>query len=144
MLLPRLLRSSSSLQASLCWTESLPKCLLKRQWQRFYSIQTDASSLARLPNIDPSKLSITETTTPKELVPPEELVFGRTFTGESRESPSISVLTKLIHFPVQIICCQLNGQHHKDGLRLASHPTKTSASTQQPAYSTTPLKPLKA
>ena len=35
----------------------------------------------KLQDIDPSKLSITKTTTPKQLVPPAELVFGRTFTG---------------------------------------------------------------
>ena len=47
---------------------------------RPYSIQSQEEALARLPNIDPSKLTITKTTTPKQLVPPEELVFGRTFT----------------------------------------------------------------
>jgi len=34
-------------------------------------------------DIDPSKLTITSTTTPKSLLPPEELIFGRNFTGES-------------------------------------------------------------
>ncbi|KAL8947624.1 MAG: hypothetical protein Q9222_006111, partial [Ikaeria aurantiellina] len=45
-----------------------------------YSIQSQEAAIAALPNINPSALSITKTTTPKELVPPEELVFGRTFT----------------------------------------------------------------
>ncbi|KAL8631610.1 hypothetical protein Q9189_002716 [Teloschistes chrysophthalmus] len=49
---------------------------LKRQ----YSIQTQESALATLPNINPSHLTITKTTTPKPLVPPHDLVFGRTFT----------------------------------------------------------------
>jgi len=31
--------------------------------------------------IDPSKLTITKTATPKTLLPPEELIFGRNFTG---------------------------------------------------------------
>jgi branched-chain amino acid aminotransferase len=46
-----------------------------------YSIQAESASTVKLQDIDPSKLSITKTTTPKELVPREELVFGRTFTG---------------------------------------------------------------
>jgi hypothetical protein len=36
---------------------------------------------ATLASIDPSKLSITRTTTPKELLPPKDLVFGQSFTG---------------------------------------------------------------
>ena len=49
--------------------------------RRLYSIQSEQDALKRLPDIDPSKLTVTETTTPKKLLPPEELVFGRTFTG---------------------------------------------------------------
>ncbi|KAI4224712.1 MAG: hypothetical protein LQ349_007186 [Xanthoria aureola] len=51
-----------------------------RQLRRPYSIQSQEDAIAKLPNIDPDALSITKTTTPKELVPPEELIFGRTFT----------------------------------------------------------------
>ncbi|KAI9738901.1 MAG: hypothetical protein M1818_005214 [Claussenomyces sp. TS43310] len=40
---------------------------------RFYST-------ARLSGLDESQLSITKTSTPKELTPPEQLVFGRQFT----------------------------------------------------------------
>jgi branched-chain amino acid aminotransferase len=36
---------------------------------------------ANLQGIDPSKLTITKTTTPASLVDPKQLVFGRTFTG---------------------------------------------------------------
>ncbi|KAL8893797.1 MAG: hypothetical protein Q9192_004913 [Flavoplaca navasiana] len=50
------------------------------QLRRPYSIQSQEEAIAKLPQIDPNALSITKTTTPKELVPPEELVFGRTFT----------------------------------------------------------------
>ncbi|KAK2626193.1 hypothetical protein QTJ16_004455 [Diplocarpon rosae] len=50
------------------------------QQARFYSIHAEAASTTKLQEIDPSKLSITKTTTPKELVPQNELVFGRTFT----------------------------------------------------------------
>jgi len=45
------------------------------------SVAPDSASLSQLPDIDVAKLEITQTTSPKELVPPEELVFGRTFTG---------------------------------------------------------------
>lgn len=54
---------------------------LNWQFRRPYSIQSQEDAIAKLPNIDPDALSITKTTTPKELLPPEELVFGRTFTG---------------------------------------------------------------
>ncbi|KUJ20776.1 branched-chain-amino-acid aminotransferase [Mollisia scopiformis] len=47
---------------------------------RAYSIEATSASTIKLQDIDPSKLSITKTKTPKELVPPNELVFGRTFT----------------------------------------------------------------
>ncbi|KAL8718750.1 MAG: hypothetical protein Q9225_004147 [Loekoesia sp. 1 TL-2023] len=59
-----------------------PSLLPKPNWQhrRPYSIQSQEEEIARLPNINPDALSVTKTTTPKALVPPEELVFGRTFT----------------------------------------------------------------
>jgi branched-chain amino acid aminotransferase len=50
---------------------------LTAAWEALRTYSTEA----RLADIEPSKLSITKTTTPKELVPPNELVFGRTFTG---------------------------------------------------------------
>ncbi|KAF2461135.1 aminotransferase [Lineolata rhizophorae] len=49
-------------------------------WRRQYSIHADAASATKLAEIDPSKLSVEKTAAPKELTPPEELVFGRTFT----------------------------------------------------------------
>ncbi|KAL8805270.1 MAG: hypothetical protein Q9182_002038 [Xanthomendoza sp. 2 TL-2023] len=58
----------------------LPLSKLNWQLRRAYSIQSQEDAIAKLPNIDPNALSITKTTTPKALVPPEELVFGRTFT----------------------------------------------------------------
>ena len=58
----------------------LPSRLIT-SWERSYSIQAESASTIKLQDIDPSKLSITKTTTPKGLVPPNELVFGRTFTG---------------------------------------------------------------
>jgi branched-chain amino acid aminotransferase len=56
---------------------------VKPSWLRWYSLKTDDPSIKNLPGLDPSRLSITETITPKELVPPEELIFGRTFTGKA-------------------------------------------------------------
>ncbi|KAH0544077.1 branched-chain-amino-acid transaminase bat2 [Glutinoglossum americanum] len=47
---------------------------------RLYSVAAEAASNVKVQGIDPSKLTITRTTTPKTLVPPEELVFGKTFT----------------------------------------------------------------
>jgi len=60
-----------------------PSRLILGAWEssRSYSIQAKAASTVKLQDIDPGKLSITKTTTPKELVPPNELVFGKTFTG---------------------------------------------------------------
>lgn len=49
-------------------------------WRRPYSLQINGTSRETLPDLDPSKLSITQTVTPKELVPPQELIFGRNFT----------------------------------------------------------------
>lgn len=42
---------------------------------RFYS------QASQLPGLDASKLSITKTQSPKALQKPEELVFGKEFTG---------------------------------------------------------------
>ena len=58
---------------------------------RSYIIQSQEEELARLPDIDPQKLSITKTTTPKTIVPPEELIFGRNFTGKLSSSHSSRV-----------------------------------------------------
>lgn len=49
-----------------------------RLWQRNFSATAVAAQQAAL---DASKLEITKTSTPKELTPNNELVFGATFTG---------------------------------------------------------------
>ncbi|KMU72273.1 branched-chain-amino-acid aminotransferase [Coccidioides immitis RMSCC 3703] len=49
-------------------------------WQRGYSAWQSPSRSDGLPGIDASKLSVTKTTSPKNLLPPKELVFGSTFT----------------------------------------------------------------
>jgi branched-chain amino acid aminotransferase len=43
----------------------------------------------KIQDIDPTKLSITKTTTPKALLPHEELVFGRNFSGNSSHGTPI-------------------------------------------------------
>ena len=50
--------------------------------RRCYSnpISKQEASLKTLPDIDPSLLSITNTTTPKKILEPQDLIFGRTFT----------------------------------------------------------------
>jgi hypothetical protein len=51
-------------------------------WQRWYSIHAD-HAVQRGLEIEPGKLSITKTTTPKDLVPNKELIFGHSFTGNN-------------------------------------------------------------
>lgn len=53
---------------------------LNRSWPRSYTAPAAVSS--QLAGLDASKLTITKTTTPKELLPPQDLVFGKTFTGK--------------------------------------------------------------
>ncbi|EEA27905.1 branched-chain-amino-acid transaminase bat2 [Talaromyces marneffei ATCC 18224] len=48
-------------------------------WKRAYSIKPISAS-TELPGVDPSKLEITKTSTPKELTPNSQLQFGKTFT----------------------------------------------------------------
>lgn len=55
--------------------------LLHKQCLRAYSIQSSEAGTVKLPGIDPNAVSIVETITPKTLISPEELVFGRNFTG---------------------------------------------------------------
>lgn len=74
---------------------------------RLYSIQSQEEKIAQLPDINPGALSITRTTTPKQILPSEELVFGRTFTGKH----ATAFLDPTPHFVLrqvnlQIICSQ--------------------------------------
>lgn len=48
--------------------------------RRLYSLRAPDSSDPRLSTIDASQLSVTTTTTPKEITPNADLVFGRAFT----------------------------------------------------------------
>jgi hypothetical protein len=64
-------------------TISLQKTTANRLWQRSYSIKPVTKGAPELPGVDPAKLKVTTTTTPKDVIPNEQLVFGQTFTGES-------------------------------------------------------------
>ena len=86
MLLPRLLRGANTTTRSL---KQLQQLQSKAQCTRYFSSQRKlhqqlvADDMKHLPDIDPSQLEVTNTITPKQLVPNQDLVFGRTFTGES-------------------------------------------------------------
>lgn len=54
--------------------------LSSQQAARWYSIKPAAASTAKPVDIDPSKLSITKTTSPRTPSDPKTLVFGRKFT----------------------------------------------------------------
>jgi hypothetical protein len=82
MLIPRFLRRSQAPLKSLTRPHSLfCRSFASTSWRSRSALQADEDSLSKLPGLDASKLSITNTITPKKIVPPEELVFGRTFTG---------------------------------------------------------------
>lgn len=48
---------------------------------RAYSVPATGKVFSSLPDIDAAKLSITRTSAPKQLLPPEKLIFGHSFTG---------------------------------------------------------------
>lgn len=49
----------------------------------------DQASIAKLPDLDASKLEITKTKSPKNLSPSENLVFGREFSGSPKSIPDM-------------------------------------------------------
>lgn len=57
-----------------------PRRLVAQQWSNNSARVARMYSSSELPGMDASKLTITKTTTPKELTPPEQLVFGNKFT----------------------------------------------------------------
>lgn len=85
--------SSLSLLAANIMRSLLPKAALRHaanparlapicRTTRFYSIKAEAASDHKQRGIDASKLTIEKTTKPKKLGKLQDLVFGRTFTGE--------------------------------------------------------------
>jgi branched-chain amino acid aminotransferase len=63
-------------------------------WQlsRQYSIKPAAAATSKPLDLDPSKLTIEKTVKPSKLTKPEDLIFGRTFTGSPRPFPFPSPL----------------------------------------------------
>ena len=59
-----------------------PRHALQWPGQRWTSsIQQQEDAIAQLPDLNPEALTITSAISLKKIVPPEELVFGRNFTG---------------------------------------------------------------
>ena len=85
MLLPRLLRTRCAQSLARPLASSLPiqSRAFSTQLTLPQQLALDDDPISKLPNIDPSQLNVTETITPKQLVPNQDLIFGRTFTGES-------------------------------------------------------------
>jgi hypothetical protein len=81
MLLPRLLRCSTRPLRSFAVPGSLSQRTFSTTLWRKEALSLDDDRASKLPGIDPSKLEITETITPKTVLRNEDLVFGRTFTG---------------------------------------------------------------
>ncbi|KAF2003230.1 branched-chain amino acid aminotransferase II [Amniculicola lignicola CBS 123094] len=81
MFQPRASRLLSSLSSSATRSSALElRASLRCRSSRAYSLHAEASVGTKIKNIDPTKLTITKTTTPKALLPPEELIFGRNFS----------------------------------------------------------------
>lgn len=125
-MLRRSLLQSSQRTRSISQNFTLSQC---------YSVQASQNA-----GIDPSKLTIERTTSPKTQLKPQELVFGRSFTGISIFKPSKSNNTDSL----QTTCYPLSGQHQTAGSHHASHPTRTSPSTQHHVSFTTHSNVLKA
>lgn len=85
-MLPRLLpRCGRALQAPARSSRvssplRLPLATTQAPSSRWYSIKPEAASAAKPLDLDPSKLSITRMTAPKDIKDPNTLVFGREFT----------------------------------------------------------------
>ncbi len=69
----------------------------QRLWQRNFGVTASAAS--QLAALDASKLSITKTTTPKELTPPKDLVFGKTFTGRACFPSTMRIQSLILLYP---------------------------------------------
>ncbi|KAI1078882.1 branched-chain amino acid aminotransferase [Whalleya microplaca] len=78
-LLPRCGRSLLRAPAAR-YSQTHSSVLPATQISRWYSIKPEAASTAKQLDLDPTKLSITKTTSPKTLTDPAKLVFGREFT----------------------------------------------------------------
>jgi hypothetical protein len=75
----------------------------------------DDDPASKLPGIDPSKLEITETITPKAVLPNEDLIFGRTFTGGQWKPELINIHADSF---CKTTCSPSNGQRPPAGSHL--------------------------
>ena len=77
--------------SGLAVSRALPLQILatSRSWQRSFSVTSAAAS--QRAGLDASKLTISKTTTPKEITSPKDLVFGKTFTGKSGVEEGVNV-----------------------------------------------------
>lgn len=102
MLLPRLLRTTDTTSRSFKQIQQI-KAHAQRirsfssQWRLLQQLAED--DMKHLPDIDPSKLEVTKTITPKQLVPNQDLVFGRTFTGEE---PRATVFAAMVLYRLDL------------------------------------------
>lgn len=123
-------------------TSSCQNIAASQLWRRSFSATSAAAS--KLAELDPSKLTVTKTAAPKELLPPQELIFGKNFTGMYRflflglvETRSITDYSHL--FPLQITCSLSNGQPKMDGVLLRSFRIKPLIWIPPPVFFTTRL-----
>ncbi|KAI0888188.1 branched-chain-amino-acid aminotransferase [Annulohypoxylon maeteangense] len=77
-LLPRCGRALRAPAATRASSRALPA--LQQTASRWYSIKPEAASTSKPVDIDPTKLTITKTQSPKTPKDPSELIFGREFT----------------------------------------------------------------
>lgn len=73
----RPLLRSSALRSATRASRAVPACYAARP----FSVKTDAAPTSKRQALDASKLQVTKTTQPKTLSKPEDLVFGKEFTG---------------------------------------------------------------
>lgn len=66
--------------------------LARPAFARVYSIHVEPAS-RQLPDIDPAKLVVTQTQTPKPVPAAEGLVFGQSFTGVSHRLCAVMLRT---------------------------------------------------
>lgn len=113
MLLPRLLRPNcaASITRPLASNLSLHSRAFSTPRRLHQQIAVDDDPFSKLPGIDPSALNVTETMTPKQLVPNQDLVFGRTFTGNTISTSKHQLLDQLL----QTTCSPSNGPPLKAG-----------------------------
>lgn len=103
-MLPRLLRCSTRPLRLFASSELLSYRTFSTSLWRKEALTIEDDLASKLPNIDPSKLEIIRTITPKTVLPNEDLIFGRTFTGALR--CCLGIWSSPTNTTIQIICSQ--------------------------------------